>query len=84
MDISAALADQMLSQRAMERLGEEVLVLIEDGQAGEGRAAHQGPEVDGTTRFTAAGVPTDSFAVGSYIRGEVIGSDGADLVAQAR
>ena len=83
-DSSAALADQMLSQRAMERLGEEVLVLIEDGQAGEGRAAHQGPEVDGTTRFTAVGVPTDSFVVGSYIRGEVIGSDGADLVAQAR
>jgi ribosomal protein S12 methylthiotransferase RimO len=79
----AALVDQLLDERASERIGEEVVVLIEDGAAGEGRAAHQGPEVDGTTTFESNGESALRLRGGSYIRGKVIGSNGADLIARA-
>ena len=49
-----ALVEELNSQRAEERIGETVHVLVESiGEDGiEGRAAHQGPEVDGTTMIT--------------------------------
>ena len=74
----SSLADEMVSLRAQARIGESVRVLIEDSELQEGRAAHQGPEVDGTTSF----IGTD-FAVGQYVDAVVIDSMGADLVAQA-
>ena len=50
----ATLAEELTAQRAEDRLGEAVSVLVEhvphDGPA-EGRCAHQGPEVDGSTRL---------------------------------
>ena len=73
----SALADEMVSLRAQARIGENVRVLIEDAELQEGRAAHQGPEVDGTTTF----IGTD-FAVGQYVDAVVIDSMGADLVAR--
>ncbi len=73
----ASLADEMVSVRAAKRIGEKVRVLIEDEELQEGRAAHQGPEVDGTTSF----IGTD-FKVGQYVDAVVIDSMGADLVAQ--
>jgi len=84
-DVCAALADQMISERAAARVGEEVLILIEDADELEGRAAHQGPEVDGSTRIVKGESDVmigEKVTVGSYIRGEVIGSDGADLLAR--
>ncbi len=77
----AALTDQMLAERANQRLGEEVRVLIED-VSGEGRAAHQGPEVDGTTRIISAKGASSAFTVGNYLHGAVVQSDGADLIAE--
>jgi tRNA A37 methylthiotransferase MiaB len=74
----SSLADEMVSLRAQARIGENVRILIEDSELQEGRAAHQGPEVDGTTSF----IGTD-FAVGQYVDAVVIDSMGADLVAQA-
>ncbi|CAB4332882.1 unannotated protein [freshwater metagenome] len=71
------LADEMVSIRAQARIGETVRVLIEDAELQEGRAAHQGPEVDGTTSF----IDTD-FLVGEYVDAVVIDSMGADLVAR--
>jgi len=79
---AAALVDQVLAERAAQRVGEELLVLMEDSSEGEGRAAHQGPEVDGTTRFEGADRAPENYPVGAYIRGRVIGSEGADLIAQ--
>jgi ribosomal protein S12 methylthiotransferase RimO len=73
----SSLADEMVSLRAQARIGESVRVLIEDAQLQEGRAAHQGPEVDGTTSFIGT-----NFAVGQYVDAVVIDSMGADLVAQ--
>ena len=69
----------MVSVRAQARIGETVRVLIEDAELQEGRAAHQGPEVDGTTSFIGT-----NFEVGQYIDAEVVDSMGADLVAEAR
>ena len=74
----SSLADEMVSLRAQARIGETVRVLIEDAELQEGRAAHQGPEVDGTTSFIGT-----SFEVGQYIDAVIIDSMGADLVAQA-
>ena len=71
------LADEMVSSRAQARIGEKVRVLIEDAELQEGRAAHQGPEVDGTTSF----IGTD-FKAGDYVDAVVIDSMGADLVAR--
>jgi tRNA A37 methylthiotransferase MiaB len=71
------LADEMVSARAQARIGETVRVLIEDTDLQEGRAAHQGPEVDGTTTFIGS-----NFKAGEYIDAVVIDSMGADLVAR--
>jgi len=71
------LADEMVSARAQARIGEDVRVLIEDAELQEGRAAHQGPEVDGTTTFIGT-----NFEVGQYVDAVVIDSMGADLVAR--
>ena len=73
----SSLADEMVSIRATGRIGEQVRVLIEDQELQEGRAAHQGPEVDGTTSFIGP-----EFKVGEYIDAVVIDSMGADLVAR--
>ncbi len=75
----SSLADEMVSARAQARIGEHVRVLIEDAELQEGRAAHQGPEVDGTTSFI-----NTSYAVGEYVDAVVIESMGADLVAEPR
>ena len=73
----SSLADEMVSLRAATRIGENVRVLIEDSELQEGRAAHQGPEVDGTTSF----IGTD-YQVGQYVNAVIIDSMGADLVAR--
>jgi ribosomal protein S12 methylthiotransferase len=52
-----ALADELCNQRAEDRIGTTVDVLVDavaDG-AVEGRAAHQAPEVDGSTSLVATG-----------------------------
>ena len=75
----SALAEELVNQRAAERIGTEVEVLVESVHArgAEGRAAHQAPEVDGSTRLTGA-LPV---AVGDLVRARVSGTDGVDLVA---
>ncbi len=72
-----ALAEELTSQRAEERLGEVLEVLVEsvDGGTGEGRAAHQAPEVDGSTTVYGEGL-----RVGDLVRVVVTGSEGVDLV----
>ena len=76
-----ALVEELNAQRAEERIGETVDVLVEsltDGRRAEGRADHQGPEVDGTTLLT--GVPS-GVAIGDLVRATVVGTDGVDLIA---
>jgi ribosomal protein S12 methylthiotransferase len=82
-----ALVEELNAQRAEERIGEDVMVLIEsidDDGAAEGRADHQGPEVDGTTRFDpigAGGAEAPALRVGDLVPGRVVATDGVDLVA---
>jgi ribosomal protein S12 methylthiotransferase len=45
-----------------------------------GRAAHQGPEVDGTVRVLDAG----SASIGTFLDATVVDSEGVDLVAEVR
>ncbi|MBV9796358.1 MAG: 30S ribosomal protein S12 methylthiotransferase RimO [Actinobacteria bacterium] len=78
----AGLADELMAQRAENRIGELAEVLVEE-QVGdgryEGRAAHQAPEVDGvTTVFSAA-----PLAPGDMVRAVVTGSEGVDLLADS-
>ena len=77
----ADLADELMAQRAADRLGETLEVLIEDEDLDgfAGRAAHQAPEVDGVTTVRSA-VP---LAPGDMVRAVVTGSDGVDLIADA-
>jgi ribosomal protein S12 methylthiotransferase RimO len=82
----AALADELMTQRAENRLGETLDVLIEeeaeDGPDGTylGRAAHQAPEVDGVTTVTSS----TPLAAGDMVRAVVTGSEGVDLIADVK
>jgi ribosomal protein S12 methylthiotransferase RimO len=74
-----SLVEELNAQRAEERIGEYVEVLVETTEDGvTGRAAHQGPEVDGTTTLLDS-----SAAVGDLVRAEVVATDGVDLIAKA-
>lgn len=75
------LVDELTAQRAEERIGEQVEVLLEvlEDDVAEGRAACQGPEVDGSTTLTA--VPTGA-RVGDMIEAVVVATEGVDLVAE--
>jgi len=77
------LAEELVAQRAEDRLGERLDVLVESvrdegGSRVEGRAAHQGPDVDGTTTLLGA----DAAAPGDLVAAVVVGTEGADLLAR--
>jgi len=83
----AGLADELMDQRAAERVGEIHDVLIEEAHATAGkgplwryggRTACQAPEVDGTTEVRSA----RRLAVGDLVRVRVSGSEGVDLMAR--
>ena len=76
-----ALAEELTAQRAEERIGELVDVLVESLEDGapEGRAAHQGPEVDGSTMLRGA---VSGVRVGDMIAARVVATNGVDLVAE--
>jgi ribosomal protein S12 methylthiotransferase len=76
----SALAEELMTQRAEDRIGTTVEVLVEqDGEESAGRAAHQGPEVDGITHLLGAG---EALPRGSIVPALVVGSDGVDLTAE--
>ncbi|SDY51265.1 SSU ribosomal protein S12P methylthiotransferase [Micromonospora pattaloongensis] len=85
-DKISALADELCSQRAEERLGTTVEVLVDSVDDGivEGRAAHQAPEVDGSTTLVApptGGVDLAALRPGDLVRATVTGTEGVDLLA---
>jgi hypothetical protein len=83
------LVEQLTGQRALDRVGEAVEVLVEGLDEDEGhpvgRAAHQGPDVDGVTLLPREHVAADvgPLAVGDVVRARVVGAHGVDLVAAA-
>jgi len=79
------LVEELNIQRAEERIGERVEVLVEgideDTDELTGRAAHQGPDVDGATILRMpAGVRAP--AVGEIIAARVVDTEGIDLIAE--
>ncbi|MFI6333349.1 30S ribosomal protein S12 methylthiotransferase RimO [Streptomyces sp. NPDC050535] len=75
------LAEELVSQRAEERVGETVRVLVEsvDSEDGAfGRAEHQAPETDGQVLFTSG----EGLTVGLIVEAKVVGTEGVDLVAE--
>jgi ribosomal protein S12 methylthiotransferase len=81
-DEFAGIAEEVMAQRAADRIGETVEVLVEEalgeGQY-EGRAEHQAPDVDGSTTLLA----DRPLAPGDLVTARVVESAGADLVARA-
>lgn len=87
-----ALVEELTAQRAEERIGSLVEVLVEglerdedepDGEGSRlvGRAGQQGPDVDGVTYLEdpAGGIP--DLQPGDLVRARVIATEGVDLVA---
>ncbi|MFC9233202.1 30S ribosomal protein S12 methylthiotransferase RimO [Streptomyces decoyicus] len=75
------LAEELTAQRAEERVGETVRVLVdrtddEDGIVG--RAAHQAPETDGVTLLSTG----QELEPGRMVEAKVVASEGVDLVAE--
>lgn len=70
----SGLVDELMVERALERIGDEVELLVEE--TGLARAAHQGPD-------DAATLVDPSHPVGHVFRARVASVDGVDLVAVA-
>jgi ribosomal protein S12 methylthiotransferase RimO len=79
------LVEELNIQRTEERLGELVEVLVEeideDTDELTGRAAHQGPDVDGATILRMRR-GTQAPAVGEIVAARVLDTHGIDLVAE--
>ncbi|WP_438871362.1 30S ribosomal protein S12 methylthiotransferase RimO [Paractinoplanes lichenicola] len=84
-DRIVTLADELCNQRAEERLGSIVEVLVDTVEGGEveGRAEHQAPEVDGSTMLVPGSGGADLAALrpGDFVRARVTATEGVDLVA---
>ena len=80
----SSLAHELSSQRAEDRIGTRVEVLVEDSWVDDdepeliGRGAHQGPEVDGSVRLVGA----QGIARGRIVEAFVTDSEGVDLIAE--
>ena len=74
----STLVDELITQRAEARIGQKVTVLIEDEVEQEGRAEHQGPDVDGSTFIKSR----NKYRVGEYVDAVVSDVLGVDLIAQ--
>jgi ribosomal protein S12 methylthiotransferase RimO len=79
------LVEELNIQRAEERIGERVEVLVEgideDTDELTGRAAHQGPDVDGATILRLR-PGAQAPAVGEIIAARVVDTVGIDLIAE--
>jgi ribosomal protein S12 methylthiotransferase RimO len=91
-----SLVEELTAQRAEDRVGTQMLVLVDsqepDGDSAgpaapgtvTGRGPHQAPEVDGCVSIVgAANLPAGPLRAGDLVRCLVVGSDGIDLVATA-
>ncbi|SDH10076.1 SSU ribosomal protein S12P methylthiotransferase [Klenkia brasiliensis] len=78
------LVEELTAQRAEERVGSTVRVLLTDDLGGgtwTGHAEHQDPDADGTT--TVSAVP-EGAVPGQVVPALVTGTEGIDLVASCR
>lgn len=94
-DEVSALVEELTAQRAEERIGSIVDVLVEEEESDVdtderpertvrviGRAGQQGPDVDGTTLLELPGGSLPAkWAPGTMVRARVVDTDGVDLIA---
>jgi ribosomal protein S12 methylthiotransferase len=75
----SGLADELVAQRAEDRIGEQLSVLVEsiDRDVAEGRGEHQAPEVDGSVTLASVGLQ-----IGDLVTVTATGAVGADLTAR--
>ena len=91
-----SLVEELTAQRAEDRIGTDILVLVDDDDAADdaaaaqsdavrmGRGAHQAPEVDGNVAIHgSAAVPLAGLRPGDLVWCRVTGSEGIDLLATA-
>ena len=78
--VATEIAEEVMAQRAEDRMGSTIVVLIEEltEEGAVGRAAHQGPD-DGSTLVLQCTDP-----VGSFVTAQVIDTEGVDLIAEFR
>jgi len=80
---TSRLVEHLVDERARDRYDQPVRVLVESlhsrGEI-EGRADHQGPEVDGTTMIQGV----FDASIGDVVTARVTGNVGADLTAEAQ
>jgi ribosomal protein S12 methylthiotransferase RimO len=78
--VATEIAEEVMAQRAEDRMGSTIVVLIEEltEEGAVGRAAHQGPD-DGSTLVLQCTDP-----VGSFVTAQVIDTEGVDLIAELR
>ena len=74
----STIVDELITERSQMRIGEKISVLIEDEAEQEGRADHQGPDVDGSTFIKSR----NKYRVGEYVDAVVSDVAGVDLIAQ--
>lgn len=83
-DAVSRLVEELTAQRAEDRVGQSVRVLVEevaaDGAVAVGRAEHQGPDVDGSIEMTQEA--DGRLRVGDVVAATVTGSWGVDLQAR--
>jgi ribosomal protein S12 methylthiotransferase len=73
-----SLAEELMSQRAEDRIGERLEVLVETvDETPTGRAAHQGPDVDGVVHLAGSNATR-----GQLVPAVVVATEGVDLVAK--
>lgn len=78
-DDLALLADEVMDERASERVGTRTWLLVDDvDEAVMGRTPFQGPESDGYTRLEG------EAALGDLVPVDIVASEGVDLVAEVR
>ncbi len=77
----SSLVEELTAQRASERVGQRVSVLLEEIDVDTadviGRAEQQGPDVDGSTTLVGA----EGFSIGDIVTAEVTATTGVDLLA---
>ena len=81
----SALVEELTAQRAEDRVGTLVEVLVgsidEDDDRLGGRAGQQGPDVDGVTYLEDEDGGVPDLTVGSFVTARVVATEGVDLVA---
>ena len=85
-----SLVEELTAQRAEDRIGAELLVLVDAADPGDvqgtapvGRGPHQAPEVDGSVRIDGIDALPDEVRPGDLVRCLIVGSDGIDLIGTA-